>query len=232
MSSIPCNDEKNRFLNIFPCKFWKQAARKQGSLFCTQSQTCRTHADDYNRVKLKEIEDVEGSDYINASYLNVNWYSNKVLYINYIMNNIIMQGYYKQKAYIAAQGKQWKLYEHDQKLTQYHGVYICRSPAKFVGGFLENDLGTEATNNRDAYEMLRRESKLSNSCYSSCISQTCLCYCLSRKSASVTGLITRTTHSLLVMISPSPSQAQFPSLILSSENDDQKCMYLATCCLI
>ena len=173
-------------------------------------------------MKLKEIEDVEGSDYINASYLNVNWYSKKVLYINYIMNNIIMQGYYKQKAYIAAQGKQWKLHviiKHGQKLTQHcHGVYICRSPAKFVGGFLEDDLGTEATNNRDAYEMLRRESKLSNSYYSSCISQTCLCYnFLSRKSVSVTGLITRTTHSLLAMISPSPSQAQFPSLILSSE---------------
>ena len=36
--------------------------------------------DDYNRVKLKEIPGVHGSDYINASFINVKFtsYSNEV----------------------------------------------------------------------------------------------------------------------------------------------------------
>ena len=67
-----------------------------------------------------------------------------------------MQGYYKQKAYIAAQGNESLNTAYAQ-----HGVYmyLCRPPTKLIGGFLEDGLGTEAADNSDAYKMLRRESK-------------------------------------------------------------------------
>eukprot|EP00731_Ephydatia_muelleri_P018729 Em0011g769a len=56
-SQLPCNQVKNRFCNILPY--------------------------DASRVKLKELNDIPGSDYINASYID---------------------GYNCQKIYIAAQG--------------------------------------------------------------------------------------------------------------------------------
>jgi hypothetical protein len=97
-------------------------------------------------------------------------------------------------------------------------LIICRSPTKFIGGFLEDGLGTETINNSDAYKMLRRKSKPSNNSYYQILHKHVYVF-LYRKSASATGLKTRKSNSLLAMISisPSTSPAQFPSLILLSE---------------
>ena len=38
---------------------------------CLNCMTSTLYSDDFSRVKLKEIEGVEGSDYINASFLDV-----------------------------------------------------------------------------------------------------------------------------------------------------------------
>lgn len=68
VSVIPCNQKRNRFANIYPCKLLHCLFLhlRQFNPFCY-----RIHSDDFSRVKLKEIEGVEGSDYINASFLDV-----------------------------------------------------------------------------------------------------------------------------------------------------------------
>ena len=43
------------------------------------------YSDDYNRVKLKEIPTIEGSDYINASFLDVSCLLR--VYVSYYDNN-------------------------------------------------------------------------------------------------------------------------------------------------
>lgn len=125
-----------------------------------------------------------------------------------------MQGYYKQKAYIAAQVMMKN--KHGQKLM-YIYLYRCRPPTKLIGGFLEDGLRTETANNSDAYEMLQRKSKLKMPDIYHRFHKH-FCVCLNRKSASVIGLKTRKSHSLLAMTlgSPSTSQAQFLFQILSS----------------
>ena len=61
-------------------------------------------SDDESRVVLDELPGLKGSDYINASWINVNINaSSKYIYIYCIMC-MIMQGYKHQNAYIAAQG--------------------------------------------------------------------------------------------------------------------------------
>ena len=64
------------------------------------------YIDDYNRVKLQEIPEVEGSDYINASFLNVCRYAILIACSDFLFNAWI-QGYEKQKAYVAAQGNNY-----------------------------------------------------------------------------------------------------------------------------
>ena len=64
--------------------------------------------DDYNRVLLKGEPDVEGSDYINASFINVSSYifsyKNRAL-LRHAVFVFLTQGYPdKKKVYIASQG--------------------------------------------------------------------------------------------------------------------------------
>ena len=58
----------------------------------------------FNRVILSMLPGVENSDYINASYINVSLKQN-FFNIIYIMTLTYMQGYGRNKMYIAAQGK-------------------------------------------------------------------------------------------------------------------------------
>ena len=67
VADIPHNKLKNRFANIFPCK-------PRDVQHCSILNTTATHVDitdDSTRVKLKEIPGQDGSDYINASHLDV-----------------------------------------------------------------------------------------------------------------------------------------------------------------
>ena len=62
IATLPCNIPQNRFKNIYPCKY------------CMLIRNCPilcTSADDHTRVELKGDPDVEGSDYINASLIDV-----------------------------------------------------------------------------------------------------------------------------------------------------------------
>ena len=84
-------------------------------------------------------------------------------------------------------------------------MHLCRSPTKLIGGFLEDSLETGAANNSDTYKMLRRESKLSK-CLLFITNFTNMFVFVSiyRKSASVIGLKTRKSNSLLAMTLGSP----------------------------
>ncbi len=63
-SKLPHNITKNRFGNVFPCEYVRlRFTTIILCLFCV--------IDDFNRVKLKPVKDVIGSDYINASYVYV-----------------------------------------------------------------------------------------------------------------------------------------------------------------
>ena len=70
------NLRKNRYENIHPCE-------KQNS---NAHQLINFLIVDETRVKLTPLEDVEGSDYINASYVDVGCYCiiilNKSHYVN------------------------------------------------------------------------------------------------------------------------------------------------------
>ena len=57
-----CNRHKNRFANIFPCK----------TKTISHCNELRILSDDESRVVLKELPGLLGSDYINASWINVN----------------------------------------------------------------------------------------------------------------------------------------------------------------
>ena len=62
---LPCNIDQNRFQNIFPCeniKFYSCLL----PLLCSDS-------DDHTRVELKTNPELEGSDYINASFIDVSF---------------------------------------------------------------------------------------------------------------------------------------------------------------
>ena len=57
-------------------------------------------SDDHSRVVLSQQDMITGSDYINASYIDVSF-----LQVNWkLIDNIDTQGYGETRAYIAAQG--------------------------------------------------------------------------------------------------------------------------------
>ena len=62
--------------------------------------------DDFSRVELKEIKGKEGSDYINASFIEVSDFN---VYLQYCLHSFLpdyprVQSYSRPKEYIAAQG--------------------------------------------------------------------------------------------------------------------------------
>jgi netrin-G3 ligand len=59
----PANKFKNRLVNILPCKLILSSIKIQIFLFI--------FSDENTRVCLSPIRGVEGSDYINASYIDV-----------------------------------------------------------------------------------------------------------------------------------------------------------------
>ena len=66
VAEAPHNKVKNRFANIFPCKPYSYT-----SILLYEVVIVHLKLDDSLRVKLKEITGEEGSDYINASHLDV-----------------------------------------------------------------------------------------------------------------------------------------------------------------
>ena len=94
MACLSCNLSQNRFKNIYPCKNIELILLSLPILF--------TDSDDHTRVELKKDPELEGSDYINASFVDVS-----VLKIfnhcDYQPHKI--QGYPdKKRVYVAAQG--------------------------------------------------------------------------------------------------------------------------------
>ena len=67
VAEIPHNKLKNRFANIFPCKPY----RRNLFVYHDKEYNQKLMTDDSSRVKLKEISGEDGSDYINASHLDV-----------------------------------------------------------------------------------------------------------------------------------------------------------------
>ena len=68
MAVLSHNKAHNRFKNIYPCEYTTTP-----DPFITYIQhICAQHvADDKSRVCLSEIPGLEGSDYINASFIDV-----------------------------------------------------------------------------------------------------------------------------------------------------------------
>ena len=64
IATLPCNIPQNRFRNIYPCKYFLCTLIRHHPILCIS-------ADDHTRVELKGDPDVEGSDYINASFIDV-----------------------------------------------------------------------------------------------------------------------------------------------------------------
>lgn len=75
------NKTKNRFVNIMPCKIMMGVAiGVSNQLF---------PIDEYNRVKLSFIRATEGSDFINASYIDVSYLLMYSIYV-YGRNNFTL----------------------------------------------------------------------------------------------------------------------------------------------
>ena len=64
-----CNKAKNRYKNIAPCKLFSLCKWKQAFNFVDTS-------DDHSRVVLGQQDLVSGTDYINASHIDVSLYVN------------------------------------------------------------------------------------------------------------------------------------------------------------
>lgn len=70
-----CNQNKNRYVDILPCKPPSRAGPPRGQAAGWSAAALTGLAfprtDDYNRVELSEIKGDAGSNYINASYIDV-----------------------------------------------------------------------------------------------------------------------------------------------------------------
>ena len=64
-AKVTVNKNKNRYINIIPCKLCV--------LYCS-TLTMYVFSDDHSRVVLNIQDNTAGSDYINASYVNVSNY--------------------------------------------------------------------------------------------------------------------------------------------------------------
>ena len=79
VASAPHNKVRNRFINIHPCKLSKSRDISKHKVESIYSDLYILHCfmnysiDDFSRVPLKEILGEEGSDYINASYIDVRY---------------------------------------------------------------------------------------------------------------------------------------------------------------
>ncbi len=69
----PANKFKNRLVNILPCK----------SNFFFLFEKLNLFSDENTRVCLSPIRGVEGSDYINASYIDVSEKKRKIFFFHY-----------------------------------------------------------------------------------------------------------------------------------------------------
>ena len=72
VACLPHNIDLNRFRNIYPCKRQQSAVLGVSNTFM--------FSDDDTRVKLTEIAEELGSDYINASLVSVRGFSVKLLF--------------------------------------------------------------------------------------------------------------------------------------------------------
>ena len=94
MACLSCNSSQNRFKNIYPCKNIK--------LILLSLPILCTDKDDHTRVELKKDPEVEGSDYINASFIDVSGFE---IFDHCDSQIHKIQGYPdKKRVYIATQG--------------------------------------------------------------------------------------------------------------------------------
>ena len=99
-TSRSCNISKNRYANIHCSKSLSHCVHQQ-------TAQCSCISDDITRVKLNVISKVDGSDFIHANYIDVSSCSIVLCVFFLSTHNYclpIMQGYLKEKAYIATQG--------------------------------------------------------------------------------------------------------------------------------
>lgn len=68
----PANKFKNRLVNILPCEYNRFTRDIQGD-FNEIIKKNTTRLDENTRVCLSPVRGVEGSDYINASYIDVRY---------------------------------------------------------------------------------------------------------------------------------------------------------------
>ena len=118
-------------------------------------------ADDHSRVKLLPTEDDEGSDYINANYIQVRTIScclvifTHMFYQGFFVNNLQTKNLLALlslcfSSYILAIFPGFQLTE---------GVYrYTRSSALYTGRFLADDLGAECQHHRNV-DTARRKGK-------------------------------------------------------------------------
>ena len=96
--------------------------------------------DDFNRVKLKPVKDIRGSDYINASYVNVSQLSFSITYFH-DMHCLYLQGYMTNTKYIAAQGEHIT-HAHSQCIIAPNSGPLPNTLEDFWKMIMENKLRT------------------------------------------------------------------------------------------
>lgn len=109
-ASLPVNKFKNRLVNILPCESLLSPSHPISPHpqmhFLLHSRGA--FPDESTRVCLQPIRGVDGSDYINASFIDVSFSVCDFLPVGSTLNrcyvSLPMQGYRYRKAYIATQG--------------------------------------------------------------------------------------------------------------------------------